>query len=295
MRILILGGGGMLGHRLCRAWSSQFDVWATYHMSAVGYERYHLLDESHQIGGIPAENLEDLQAVIQKVKPDVVINGIGIVKQRQEFTNRKITNSINAVFPHQLATLCGNVQSRLIHLSTDCVFSGKKGLYSESDPPDPVDAYGMAKLLGEVDEPNVLTLRTSMIGWELETRLSLIEWFASQRGKTVPGFRKAVFSGFTTQAMADLLEQIILQQPDLSGIFHLASQPINKYELLLQCKNQLNWLDIDLQPQDDFIIDRSLDGSELNAVMKWQIPTWTKMIDDLCRDWIWYQPFRQEN
>ncbi len=294
MRILILGGGGMLGHRLSRAWASHFDVWATYLKPALAYQHFHLLDEAHQFGEIQAEKLEDIQSVIQKVNPDVVINAIGIVKQRQESSSRKIANSINAVFPHQLAALCQKNHCRLIQISTDCVFSGKKGHYSEMDQPDPVDAYGMAKLLGEVDEDDVLTLRTSLVGWELENRLSLMEWFAAQRGKSVSGYRKAVFSGFTTQAMGTLLEQIILQQPELSGIFHLASEPINKYDLLMLCKSGLGWQDIDLQPQDDFVIDRSLDGSEFNTIMQWQIPSWTKMVEDLCLDWLWYQPYRQE-
>lgn len=294
MRILILGGGGMLGHRLCRAWASNFELWATYQKPALAYQRFQLLDETHQFGEIQAEKLEDIQSIMQKVSPDVVINAIGGVKQRQVSTNRKIVNSINAVFPHQLAAACQKNHCRLIQISTDCVFSGQKGHYSEMDQPDPVDAYGMAKLLGEVDEDDVLTLRTSLIGWELENRLSLMEWFAAQRGKSVLGYRKAIFSGFTTQAMSGMLEQIILKQPELSGLFHLASEPINKYDLLMLCKSGLGWQDIDLQPQDEFIIDRSLDGSELNAIMQWQVPSWTKMVEDLCQDWLWYQPYRQE-
>jgi dTDP-4-dehydrorhamnose reductase len=139
----------------------------------------------------------------------------------------------------------------------------------------------------------VLTLRTSLIGWELENHLSLMEWFAAQRGKSASGYRKAIFSGFTTQSMAALLEQIILQQPELSGLFHLASEPINKYDLLMLCKSKLSWQDIDLKPQDEFVIDRSLDGSELNAIMQWQIPSWTKMVEELCQDWLWYQPYHQ--
>jgi len=294
MRILILGGGGMLGHRLCRAWQSRFEVWATYRKPAAEYQRFQLMDEAHQFGEIHAEKLEDIQSVMQKVSPDVVINAIGVVKQRLESSNRKNANSINAVLPHQLATMCQKNHCRLIQISTDCVFSGQKGHYSEMDQPDPVDAYGMAKLLGEVDEDDVLTLRTSLIGWELENHLSLMEWFAAQRGKSVPGYRKAVFSGFTTQAMAALLEQIILQQPELDGVYHLASEPINKYDLLTACKSSLGWQDIDLQPQDDFVIDRSLNGSELNGIMQWQIPSWTNMITDLCQDWLWYKPYRQE-
>jgi len=285
----------MLGHRLCRVWNKTYEVWATYRKAADCYQQYQMLDCNHQLGGIEVGNISRIASIIKKLSPNVVINAIGMVKQRPEGKKRHTAIMINALFPHYLADLCENFSSRMIHISTDCVFSGRKGQYVETDIPDPVDDYGMCKVLGEVLRPNVLTLRTSMIGWELENRIGLMEWFAAQRGKTIQGYRNAIFSGFTTQAMAALLGELITKQPGLNGLYHLSSEPISKFQLLEMCQSRLGWFDIDLQPQDQFVIDRSLNGKRLNDMMEWHLPNWQTMLDDLCRDWCWYARYRQVN
>src|SRR5207253_2340396 len=140
--------------------------------------------------------------------------------------------SINSLFPHRLARLCHAAKARLIHVSTDCVFSGRKGNYTEADQPDAEDLYGRSKLLGEVQGPGCLTLRTSIIGRELDTRQGLVEWFLSNQGRKVKGYRRAIFSGLTTDALSELIGRIILNHPDLEGLWHVASAPINKFELI---------------------------------------------------------------
>ena len=291
MRVLILGGGGMLGHRLSRAWQNDFEVWATYRRPVSDYQKYSLMEQSHQIGSIDVEQPAVIETMIKQIKPDVVVNCVGLVKQR-EHGQRRTLSAVNALFPHLLASYCYENECRLIHISTDCVFSGRKGFYTEQDSPDPVDEYGMSKLLGEPLMPHVLTLRTSLIGWELNHFTSLLEWFAAQRGKTIKGYRKALFSGFTTQAIAPLLAQIMLKEPAISGLYHLASAPINKFDLLQTCIEQFKWHDINLIADDSFSIDRSLNGKKLDAIMGWRTPTWTAMIDDLYQDWSWYEKSR---
>lgn len=293
MRVLILGGGGMLGHRLSRVWRDEFDVWVTYRNSKARYADYRLADDTRQLDGVNAEQPVSVAKAIKQVSPDVVLNCIGLVKQR-DHGQRRTLSAVNALFPHLLASYCMENNCRLIHISTDCVYSGRKGMYTEQDVPDPVDEYGMSKLLGEPLLPNVLTLRTSLIGWELDHHTSLLEWFVSQRGKTIKGYRKAIFSGYTTQSIAGMLSQIITRKPDLSGLYHLASDPISKFDLLSACIEALNWHDIQLQGDDSLSIDRSLDASTLNEIMKWKIPDWQTMIYELSQDWLWYKQFRQD-
>lgn len=292
MRVLIFGASGMLGHRLCLEWRHTLDVWAVYHKPISVYQRYALLHPDHQFGGIDVLNFQAVKSVVQQVKPQVLVNAVGQIKQKIHHTSRAELIAVNALFPHRLAEICQLSGCRLIQLSTDCVFSGKRGMYREADVPDAQDDYGMTKLLGEVQADHALTLRTSMIGWELENCFSLLEWFAAQHGNHIQGYRRAIFSGFTTQALADLMARIIIERPDLHGLYHLASDPINKYELLQEVQLRLGWQDIHMHPNDEFFMDRSLDGSLLNREMRWQIPTWPSMLDRLCETWAWYQQYR---
>ncbi len=232
VRVLIFGGNGMLGHRLCCLLSERMDLWATFREAPATYEFLHV---DRRVDHVSVEDKERVKDVLDTVKPEAVVNAVGIVKQRDEAKQAVPSVSINALFPHQLADLCAERGIRVIQVSTDCVFSGIRGNYTELDNPDPVDLYGRSKLLGELNRPGTLTLRSSIVGWQLNTFSSLLSWFALQRGKHIKGYRKAIYSGFSTTVLAQLIGDILLTRPDLSGLYQVASSPISKYDLLDSC------------------------------------------------------------
>ncbi|MDD5265377.1 MAG: SDR family oxidoreductase [Candidatus Bipolaricaulis sp.] len=260
--LLVLGSSGMLGHKLCQVASQSIET------IGIGRER------------VDARDIRTAERALADTRPDVVVNCIGIVKQSPLAQDPLESITVNALFPHQLATICRDVGARLIHLSTDCVFSGRKGMYSEADRPDPVDSYGMTKLLGEVDEPGCLTIRTSMIGRELGSARGLLEWFLGQRGQTVHGYRQAIFSGFTTTALSKIIVETIIPHPELQGIWHVASSPISKHELLTKL-NEAYSVGAEIVPDDEVVCDRSLDGSKFNAATGFVPPSWDEMIAEM--------------
>jgi len=241
---------------------------------------------------VDALDLDKVTNVMEYVRPDCVINAIGLVKQRDEARQAIPSIQINALFPHQLAGLCKRMESRLVHISTDCVFSGLRGGYSEADVPDPVDLYGRTKLLGELNFPGCLTLRTSIVGWELCGNSSLLEWFARQRGRSIKGYKKAIFSGFSSTVLANLIGDLVETRPDLQGLYQVASQPISKYKLLVSLRDALGWDDIRIDADSQFLCDRSLKGNRFEAATGWQSPTWEEMINQLAEDWPQYGHWR---
>ena len=271
MRVLILGITGMLGHILWHDFQKEFEVFGTVRESRG--------EQGRIIEGVNAATGEGIDKAFKKAKPEIVINCIGIIKQLKEAHDPIISITVNSLFPHILARKCREADCRLIHISTDCVFSGNKGNYSEDDIPDPADLYGRSKLLGEVAHDNALTLRTSLIGRELKSKNGLLEWFLAQNGST-KGYRKAVFSGLTTYSFACVLRAIITSHPELRGIYHVASAPINKYDLLCRFKDSFN-KSIDIIPDDSLILDRSLDPVKFKRDTKIEIPSWDEMIDEL--------------
>ncbi|MEO7189969.1 MAG: SDR family oxidoreductase [Vicinamibacterales bacterium] len=283
MKVLILGGDGMLGHQLLKAWSGRHEVRATLRRPVESYRDFRLFNEGNAIGGVDAFNAARLASVIRDVAPDAVVNCIGIVKQRADAKAAIPSITINALLPHQLREWCEELGARLIHLSTDCVFSGRRGAYLETDVPDPVDLYGRSKLLGEVADTPGLTLRTSIIGLELSRKSGLIEWFLAQRGM-IRGFRRAVYTGLTTIEMARLVERILVRHPSLHGVWQVASAPINKYELLVRLAQRLGRTDIEIAPDDEFVCDRSLLSDRFDAETGYRAPSWDDMIDELAGD-----------
>lgn len=279
MRILILGGDGMLGHQLLAYLKPRHDVKVTLRQDLAAYRQYGLFDSGNSFAGIDIRSLERLVEVMADFRPEAVINAVGIVKQRSDAKESIPSLEINALLPHRLAMLCKGVGARLIHLSTDCVFSGKKGNYLESDPSDAEDLYGKTKYLGEVHEANSLTLRTSIIGRELSRHTSLLDWFLSRSG-SVKGFTNAIYTGFTTVEMSRIIEKILMEYPDASGVYQVSSDPINKYELLLLIREKLG-LDIEIIPDDVFCCDRSLDSSRFRSDFNYTPPSWPAMIEEL--------------
>jgi dTDP-4-dehydrorhamnose reductase len=292
MNILILGGGGMLGHQLCLKLKECGEIYAVFRKSASLYERYCLVASANAFGDLDVTDLLALKKVIASVRPQVVVNAAGIVKQRKDAKAAIPSISVNALLPHVLAERCRDIDARLIHFSTDCVFSGNRGAYIEADNPDPLDLYGRSKLLGEIEGEGCLTLRTSIIGWELENRTGLLEWFATQRGRKIEGYRKAIYTGLSTTAMAELVKKVIIEHPELSGIFHVASAPINKFDLLTNLADQLGWRDIRIHPQGQFKCDRSLIGSRFETLTGWHPPSWDEMLAGLAAEWANYEQWR---
>ena len=280
MRLLILGGSGMLGHQLWRSLHAQHDIWVTLRRPAADFAPYHLFDEAKSIQVDDITDDATLGQALAQAKPDAVINCVGLIKQRDEASDEALAVRVNAEFPHRLAKRCDETGARLIHFSTDCVFAGTRGNYTEDDPADATDLYGQSKHRGEVTGPQCVSLRTSVIGHELGTNLALLDWFISQRSQTINGFKKAIYSGFTTLEMARIVERILTQHAALSGLWHVASEPISKFDLLQLCREKLGWEGI-IEPNDEFVCDRSLNGDRFNEATGYTPPSWEAMISEL--------------
>lgn len=291
-KVLVLGGTGMLGHQLCRRLPDQLEVWASLRGDATEYRDHGFFSSITLLGDVTVQDLSSVEQAMDKAHPDVVINAIGIVKQREEAKQAIPSIRVNSLFPHQLADICSARKIRLVQVSTDCIFSGLRGHYTEADIPDPVDLYGRTKLIGELNRSNCLTLRTSIIGWELEGRSSLLEWSASQRGHVIKGYRQAIYTGLSTSVLATLIGDLILTRPDLIGLFHVASEPISKYEILLRLTEALDWDDIQIEPDDQFRCDRSLVGTRFETATGWRAPSWDQMIAGLAEEWPAYKELR---
>lgn len=284
----------MLGHKLWQTLFGRFDTLVTFRQSASAYGSFRLFEEARSVGNVSAEEFDGVVRAFDAHGPDVVVNCIGIVKQDAAAKDPVASITVNSLFPHRLAKICGTTGARLIHLSTDCVFSGSTGNYSESDLPDAQDLYGRTKVLGEVDYENCLTLRTSMIGRELKSSHGLIEWFLAQRGKTVRGFKQAVFSGFTTTALAEVIGDIIENHTQLRGTWHLAADPINKFDLLSLVRQSYG-LEVEIEPDETFVCDRSLDGGRFREATGFAPRPWTEMIDQMVKDTTPYEEIRRHN
>ncbi|AYF87482.1 SDR family oxidoreductase [Pseudomonas sp. DY-1] len=278
MKILILGVTGMLGSATFKVLSKsgQHDVYGTLR-SAAGKRNFDENFHQHLIEGVDVLDQDALARVLAFVRPEVVINCVGLIKQLSDAKDPLSALPINAMLPHRLANLCALIDARLVHISTDCVFSGTKGMYLESDVSDAEDLYGKSKYIGEVhDRPNVITLRTSIIGHELNSNYSLVDWFLSQEG-SVKGFRQAVFSGLPTVVLADVIQRYVLPDSSLSGLYHVSAEPIDKYTLLTFI-SEVYGKQIAIIPDEKLKIDRSLDSSRFRAATGFEPPAWRELI-----------------
>jgi len=291
MRTLILGGGGMLGHKLWQAFRGRDDVWVTLRGDAGRYDRLGLFTGDRSIGGVDAEDFDTVVRACETIRPRVVINCIGVIKQLEAASDPLVSLTINALLPHRLSALCREIGARLIHFSTDCVFSGRTGHYTESDQPDAGDLYGRTKLLGEVAGPGNLTLRTSIIGREIATSSGLTEWFLSHRGGRVAGYREVRFSGLTTLALSALVVDVIDHHPNLTGLYHVAAAPIAKYDLLCRLNDRFA-AGVAIEANDDVHLDRTLDGTRFRTATGYIAPDWNDMLDDMANDPTPYDEWR---
>ena len=283
MKVLILGGSGMLGHKLWQMQGDRFDTYVTLRCGFESYSPYGLFRREHTLDRVSTEDFDSVVQAVGSVQPAVVVNCIGVVKQSEAGKDPVNSIAVNSLFPHRLARVCREKGIRLIQISTDCVFSGRKGGYSETDECDAEDLYGRTKLLGEVSGNGCLSLRTSMIGRELETSHGLLEWFLSQDGGTIHGYSRAIFSGLTTRALCDILAAIMRQHPGLSGVYHVASEPISKFDLLMLIK-QVYGLHIRIDPDETMVCDRSLDGTRFRQATGLMAPAWPEMIREMHDD-----------
>jgi dTDP-4-dehydrorhamnose reductase len=290
-KVLILGGSGMIGHVLARRCATEFETWCTaredtnklLEKSLISARGNCSIPLARVLLDVDANRFSTIEHVFDLVEPTVVVNCIGVVKQLAAASDPIESISINSLFPHLLARLARARQCRVITLSTDCVFSGLRGNYSEDDHADPVDFYGRSKLLGELSEAEGLTIRTSIIGKQLGRAHGLIEWFLSQSGGRIQGYKQSVFSGFTTECLSEIILQIIGKFPDLSGIYHIASQPISKARLLQLLREALS-IEIEIEEVDGPSIDRSLNGNKFYSRTKIIAPGWQEQIAGLARE-----------
>ena len=277
MKVLVLGVSGMLGNAVFRYFSetTDYEVFGSARSGAVRHAFATAL-ANRVIVGADVDNPDSLALLFAKVKPHVVINCIGLIKQLAEADDPLSAIPINALLPHRLARLCDVAGARLVHMSTDCVFAGTKGMYTEADMSDAKDLYGRSKYLGEVDYPHAITLRTSIIGHELSGTHSLVGWFLAQQG-SVKGFRRAIFSGLPTVELARVIRDHVLPHPELHGLYHVSAEPINKFDLLTLVARAYGKT-IAITPDDKLAMDRSLDSSRFREATGYQPEPWPELV-----------------
>ncbi len=278
MRVLILGVTGMLGSALFKHLSSaaELEVWGTLR-NARGMRHFHESIHQRLLCGVDVLDQDSLVSVLSRVRPAVVINCVGLIKQLADAQDPLSALPINSMLPHRLASLCGLLEARLIHISTDCVFSGRKGMYVEKDISDAEDLYGKSKYIGEVDGlRNSITLRTSIIGHELDSQLSLIDWFLSQTG-SIKGYARAVFSGLPTVEIARVIKSFVLPCPELYGVYNVSAAPIDKFSLLKLVADVYGH-SINIVEDRLVCIDRSLDSTRFKNATGYVPPSWPELI-----------------
>ena len=283
MKVLILGSAGMLGHKLYQVLTPNFDVTGTIRGPYSDISKYGFFQQSRIVPDTDAQDISRVEKVIKETSPDVAVNSIGIIKPLEKKSGELLNIWINSLFPHQLYKICQAGGIRLIHISTDCVFSGKKGNYREDDPSDAEDIYGKTKYLGEVNGAGALTIRTSLIGRELASTNNLLEWFLANQGGKVQGYSNAIFSGFPTLHLSRIITDIITHHQNLSGVYHVSSEPISKFKLLTLI-NRAMGLNITIEEYPDFHCDRSLDSTLYRKETGFTPPSWEKMVNELAQD-----------
>jgi dTDP-4-dehydrorhamnose reductase len=277
MKVLVIGAGGMIGSTVMRVLSEKHN----WHVCGIvrngdvkSFFPEHIADQL--IAGVDVEQPDLLVKVLDQVRPEVVVNCAGLTKHKPEANDPLVSIPINTLMPHRLAGLCTLIGARLIHVSTDCVFSGEKGDYCEDDFPDARDVYGKSKVLGEVLYPHTVTLRTSTIGHELQSKYGLLDWFLSQQGNC-KGFSRAIFSGLPTVVFAQIIRDVVIPNARLTGLYHIASNPISKYDLLKLIADVYSFR-IDIVLDDDFVIDRSLNADLFYMATGYTAPAWPELI-----------------
>lgn len=284
LKVLVLGITGMMGHTLFihLSGNTDLDVYGSCRNSGSTIAQFYPNLAEKVLTHLNVEDWDSLTETLVDIQPRVVINCIGIIKQLPAAKDALKIIAVNALLPHRLALICRAIGAKLIQISTDCVFSGKKGNYTEDDLPDPVDLYGQTKLLGEVTYPNCLTIRTSIIGHQLTGSHGLVEWFLAQP-EQAPGFTGALYSGLTTLELSRVLGEYTLADPDLQGLYQVSADPISKYDLLTLI-SRIYGKNIPIIPDDKVRIDRSLDSSRFRQKTGYSPPAWPELISQMYQD-----------
>lgn len=285
-RVLITGATGMLGHTLLRILDQrpEYELFASVRNLGKLTHQFNSRPINSIILNVDTNNFDSFSHKLKEVNPDIIVNCIGVIKQAPLANDPISTISINALFPHKLEAACRPLGTRLIHISSDCVFKGEKGNYTETDPSDAIDLYGRTKFLGEIIEKNSLTLRTSIIGHELNSSYGLVDWFLSQNGH-VRGFTNAIFTGFPTIEVARIITDYVLPNANLQGLYHLSSNKISKYDLLCLVAKYYS-KNVVIEPYDDFYCDRSLDSTRFRGETGYSPPPWDKLIESMHDDFM---------
>ncbi len=285
-KIIVLGGAGMLGHKLFQFLRDRFPgiICTTREdVHRPPFDRVALLQGDDVVRGVDVTDFDHLQRLLANYHPDYIVNCVGIIKQRDEAKTAIPSITINSLLPHKLAAMAQAWGGRVIHFSTDCVFSGRRGGYTEQNDSDAEDLYGKSKFLGEVATANALTLRTSIIGRELVEHKSLLDWFLAQNHKTIKGFRRVIYAGVTTNQMAEVVTDVIRNHSMLSGLYQVVSEPIAKYDLLCLLRDAYS-LDVEITPDDKEVSDRSMKGDKLRQATGYVSPAWPVLVRNLAED-----------
>ncbi len=283
MKLLIFGGTGMLGHTLVRTMSNYFDVLATIRGGFDSVAHLGIFDEGRTIENVDATQIDTVERAFDIAQPEIVINSIGLIKHKLAESEPSETIYLNSTFPQHLARISRDRGARLISISTDCVYDGRKGNYSEDDLPNASDLYGTSKVGGEVNDGRALVIRTSIIGRELSPGHSIVEWFLKHRGGRIDGFTKAIYSGFPAHILSDIISDIIRNHSDLTGLYHISSDPISKFDLL-RLLNRYYDAGIEIEPREVPEIDRSLDSTRFRQLTGFVPLPWEEMISQMASD-----------
>jgi len=297
-RILIFGASGLAGHTLFAELSKcpDLEVWGSAPEEQALQEWFPPAFLRRVTPGVQGQDFDAVSRVLEQVKPQVVINAARLTKKRVDEANPLPAIAVNALFPHRLHCLCEASGVRLVQLSTDCVFSGRTGNYSEKDLPDAEDLYGRSEALGELTDGAALTLRASCVGHELGEPHGLVEWFMAQKG-SVKGFKRAIYSGLPTVELARVIADYILPHRRLRGLYHLSSDPISKYELLQLVAAQYG-KKIKIIPDEKVRINRSLDSTRLRRATGWRPPSWKQLVKAMYQNYCrapYYRRRRDKN
>ncbi len=283
-RAVILGATGMIGHRLWIELQSDLVVYGVAHRSLSEFEHYGIFSSDRVIQNTDVTRFDDFTGILEDLKPDVILNCVGITKRKPLIGKLSAAIEVNARMPHLLAEWASPRDIRVVHFSTDCVFDGSQGNYGEDDFPTATDTYGRTKGLGELWYDNAITIRSSFVGQELSGFSELLEWFLRHEGPQVKGFTNALYSGVSTLVMARVIRKILLEHQDLSGLFNLAtSTPISKYDLLCCAKSSFS-VDVEIEPDYEFCRNATLNGDKLRGILGEEVPCWRDMMDELAAE-----------
>ena len=284
MKILVFGATGMIGHKMFQLLTmNNLEASGTVRHAPANYLSVSFFANQRIIPSIDVTKLASVQSLLNSRNPDIIINCVGITLRKPEIKDEELCVKVNAEFPHFLKKYVEVNKKYLIHFSTDCVFSGKADSYTEDSKPDATDVYGRTKALGEVSGDHALTLRGSQLGSEVFGKSELLEWAIAQSGQSIKGYDQAIYSGVTTNGVADLVADLIQRPKRLTGLYQVASQPISKYDLL--CKvNQIFKLRMKIEPDSSYKNRKVLSAAKIASEIGYRCASWDQMLQQTYQD-----------